>query len=338
MNTAIAEKQAAAAPATSAKSAKDIYRAFSRTEPSLPIFSRDWWLDATAGEKAWDAAVVVRGNKVMAAMPYVIGRRYGMTVISQPALTQKHGPWIRPSDSRPATRLALEKEMMQALIDQLPPFDHFSQNWHYECTNWLPFSWNGFRQTTRYTYVVSNLGQEEKMWAALEDNTRNNCKKASKRHRLRLRDDLPLEVFLALNRMTYERQRLPVPYGDGLVRRIVEACQEHRCGRLLIAEDPDGRLHSGLYYVWDQFSAYGLMAGSDPVLRNSGANSLCHWEALKHASGVTRRFDFAGSMMEPVERFFRGFGAVQLPYFNLTKTPSRLLRMRQGMLSVLGRT
>jgi hypothetical protein len=41
-----------------------------------------------------------------------------------------------------------------------------------------------------------------------------------------------------------------------------------------------------------------------------------------------------GSMLEPIERFFRGFGAVQIPYFNITKTPSRMLRLRQGMHSV----
>jgi hypothetical protein len=315
-----------------------VFRDFSAREASLPIFSRAWWLDATAGPDCWNAAVVTRGGKVCAAMPYVVRRRYGMTVIGQPALTQKLGPWFLPAQGRHSTRLAHEKEMMQALIEQLPRFDHFSQNWHYGSSNWLPFSWNGFHQTTRYTYVLGELKVEKTMWTGMEDNTRNNCKKAVGRHGLRVRDDLPLDAFLELNRMTYQRQNLNVPYTDELVRRIDAACAERGCRKFLIAEDPDGRLHSGLYFVWDENSAYGLMAGSDPVLRNSGANSLCHWEAIKYAAGVTQRFDFAGSMMEPVERFFRGFGAVQLPYFNLTKTPSRMLRMRQGLLSVLGKT
>lgn len=312
---------------------KKIYREFSSKEPTLPIFSRDWWLDATVGPDAWDVSLITKADQVVAAMPYVMRRRYGFKVINQPALTQKHGPWLRDNDGRHATRLAHEKELMSELIAQLPTFDHFTQNWHYGRTNWLPFAWTGFHQTTRYTYVVAELGANEAMWDRLEDNVRNHCKKAVDRFGLRIRDDLPLDAFLALNRMTYERQNISVPYDDGLVRRIDAACSKRGCRKVLIAEDAQGRHHSGLYFVWDESSAYGLMAGSDPVLRKSGANSLCHWEAIKYAAKVTQRFDFAGSMMEPVERFFRGFGAIQIPYFNISKTPSRLLRMRQGLLS-----
>lgn len=55
-------------------------------------------------------------------------------------------------------------------------------------------------------------------------------------------------------------------------------------------------------------------------LRNSGATSLLMWEAIKFASTVSKKFDLEGSMLEPVERFFRGFGTVQKPYFTISKT------------------
>jgi hypothetical protein len=314
---------------------KEFYREFSQKESSLPIFSRDWWLDAAAGPDAWDVTMVRKGDHVLAAMPYVMRRRFGLKVLTQPALTQKLGPWIRPIEGKPSHRLATEKELMQALIDQLPVFDHFIQNWHYGRTNWLPFSWKGFQQSTRYTYVVTGITDTEQVWARMEDNVRNHCKKAVSRFKLEVRDDLPLDTFLELNRLTYRRQGLAVPYSDDFVRRLDEACAQRGCRRLLTAIDPEGRRHAGLYYVWDENSAYGLMAGADPALRNSGANSLCHWEAMKHAAQVTQQFDFAGSMLEPVERFFRGFGAIQLPYFKITKTPSRLLRVREGLLFVM---
>src|SRR5919106_2186938 len=62
-----------------------------------------------------------------------------------------------------------------------------------------------------------------------------------------------------------------------------------------------------------------LMGGSDPRLRTSGAMSLLMWEAIKFAGQVARRFDFEGSMLQPVERFFRAFGARQVPYARLTR-------------------
>ena len=67
------------------------------------------------------------------------------------------------------------------------------------------------------------------------------------------------------------------------------------------------------------------MGGGNPTLRNSGATSLCMWEAIKLASTVTKVFDFEGSMIEPIERFFRGFGAMQKPYFAITHKPSKVL-------------
>jgi len=76
------------------------------------------------------------------------------------------------------------------------------------------------------------------------------------------------------------------------------------------------------------------MGGADSELRNSGATSLCMWEAIKHAATVTKRFDFEVSMIEPIERFFRAFGAILMPYFRITKTPSRLLRARQALSSL----
>jgi lipid II:glycine glycyltransferase (peptidoglycan interpeptide bridge formation enzyme) len=316
-------------------SAKEIYREFSRNEPSLPIFSRDWWLDAAAGPDAWSAVLVQRGEQVIAAMPYVLRKRYGMTALSQPALTPRLGPWLRASDANSAKRLADEKDLMQALIDQLPAFDYFNQNWHYGYTNWLPFSWKGFQQTTYYTYVTMELGDTEKVWSRFEKNIRVHCKKASSRFNLTIRDDLSFDDFLALNRMTYQRQGMEMPYAESMVRRLDEACAKHNCRKFFIAIDPDGRHHAGSYMVWDENSAYGMMNGSNPALRNSQATSLCFWEAIKFSSQVSDRFDFAGSMMEPVERFFRAFGTTQIPYFNISKTPSRLLRMRQGLLSVM---
>ena len=61
-----------------------------------------------------------------------------------------------------------------------------------------------------------------------------------------------------------------------------------------------------------------MIGGSDPKFKNSGANSLLIWRAIEDSSKHTDAFDFEGSMMEPVERFFRGFGGEPVPYFQLT--------------------
>jgi hypothetical protein len=316
---------------------KDEYRAFCRQERSLHLFARDWWLDAAVGPDGWDVALVKQEASIVAAMPYVLRRRYGMKIVTQPALTPVLGPWLRQLEGKPAARLSTEKEYMQALIDQLPPFDHFAQTWHPGIENWQPFFWKGFRQTTYYTYILPDLSDVDRLWAGLDGKVRRAIARAEKECRLQVRDDLPLAVLLALSRKTFERQGMRPPYSDEFVSRLDAACRERNCSRLLVAVDPDGVPYAGYYFVWDEHSAYGLVGGADPAYRHSAASTYCLWATIRNASGLTRQYNFAGSMIEPVEAFLRSFGGRHVPYFHVSKTPSRLLTMRQGMRSLMGR-
>lgn len=302
------------------------YRALCAEESSIPLFSQAWWLDATAGPGGWDVALVEKGGAIVASMPYVSRKRYGLTILGQPNLSQTLGPWLRETGSKLSTRLAQEKDWLQELIGQIPPFAHFIQNWQWQLTNWLPFYWAGFSQTTRYTYILHDLTDDQRLWQGFQENIRREIKKAGNRFNLQVRDDLSVDDFLVLNRMTFSRQGMDLPYTEAFVHSLDQACAARQARKILIAEDDQGRRHAGVYIVWDQNSAYYLMGGGDPELRNSGATSLCMWEAIKFAATVTQRFDFEGSMIEPVEKFFRAFGAQQTPYFSVRKTPSHILK------------
>ncbi len=298
------------------------------------LFQQPWWLDAVAPNQ-WDEVTVKRGGEIVARLPYVIKKRKGLTILSMPQLTQTLGPWLRPSKAKYAKQLSEQKDLMTELIQKLPRFDYFFQNFHYSITNWLPFYWQGFEQTTRYTYVLENLSDSQKMWDGMLPKIRTDIKKAQNRFGLGIRTDLGVDAFLDMNELTFTRQGMKLPYSRDFVRRLDHACETHNARRVFFAQDKDSRIHAAVYTVWDENSAYYLMGGSDPDMRNSGANSLCMWEAIKFASTVTKKFDFEGSMIEPVERFFRAFGAKQIPYFHITKTNSRLLRLRSCIKSLI---
>ena len=288
------------------------------------IFTQPWWLNAVAPGQ-WKEILITKGDRLIARMPYVLNKRWGYKFISMPLLTQHLGPWLHLSAEKYANRLAEEKEIINELIDKLPRFDYFRQRFHYSVTNWLPFYWRGFSQTTHYTYVVESLSDLEKTWQSFRENTRREIRKAKKR--VVIRDDLDIDQFLNINELSFRRQGIKLPYTRELVYCLDSACQQHDARKMFFAEDAEGRIHAAAYLVWDSNCAYYLMGGVDPELRNSGAMSLLMWEAIKFAAKVTQQFDFEGSMIEPVERFFRSFGAVQKPYFQITKVNSLLLRL-----------
>jgi hypothetical protein len=300
------------------------------------IFRQPWWLNAVA-PGAWDEVRVTRGDELAARMPFVRAKRAGMTSLVMPPLTQTLGPWLRRTEAKYATRLANEKDLMTKLIEKLPHHDRFSQSFHFSITNWLPFYWQGFSQTTRYTYRLEDLTDTEKLWSGFAENVRRAVRKAEKA--VKTRSDLEVEEFIKLNDLTFSRQGMRSPYSPDLVRRIDAACAERNARKIFFAEDASGRIHAAVYIIWDGESAYNLMLGSDPEVRGSGASTLVMWEAIKFAATVTGSFDFEGSMIESVERSFRSYGARQIPYFHISRVSRRMRLLRAGVeLFKSGRT
>lgn len=295
------------------------------TDAANSVFEQPWWLDAVAPGR-WYEARVVRGGELAARMPFVVGPGRLFTSIVMPPLTQALGPWLRPSSAKYHNQLAEQKELMEELIVQLPRVDSFYHHLSPRITNWLPFHWAGFRQTTRYTYRIPNLSDLDAVWVDLRENIRREIRKARKL--VAVRDDLSLERFIQVNRMTFERQGMELPYDPELVRRVDSACAARGVRRMLVAEDSSGRIHAAVYIVWDSDLAYYILGGADPELRTSGAHSLLMWEAIQFASTVTRGFDFKGTMLESIERFFRAFGARQVPFHQLTRFSPRMQAVR----------
>jgi len=311
-------------------SAKERYRELCNTEPSIPIFSKNWWLDAACGKDNWDVVVFEnKGNDIIAALPYyAIKSRYGFKKIIIPKLTQTMGPWLKyPPNQKYANRLSFEKKVMNALINTLPKFDTFSQNFHYSINNWLPFYWHGFKQTTRYTYVIENLNDLEEVESRFKGNMRNKIRKAQKL--VRIVTDETVDTFYKINKLTFDRQQISIPYSLEFLKRQDKALQEHNARKIFFAVDNNDKVHSALYLIWDSMSSYVHMVGEDPNIRQSGAGIFLILEALRFTSCELRldRFDFEGSMIESVEEVRRSCGGVQKPYFHITKVNSRLLKL-----------
>jgi hypothetical protein len=286
---------------------------------SYNLFQERWWLDAVApGE--WDEVVVKRGTEVAARLPFLRRRHFRRTWLMQPKLTPYLGPWLRPTSAKLPNRLAETKQLMTELIDALPPFDLFRQCFAPEVAYWLPFCWRGFQQTTRYTYRLADLKDLDSIWTGFRHNIRIEIRKA--KQPLTICDDLGLDCFTRVWALTFERQGSRLPISKQVIERLDDACEKRGCRKMFFAKDKNGNVHATAYLVWNKKCAYYLMGGGDPQLRNSGAGSLVLWEAIKFAATVSDQFDFEGSMIESIERFFRAFGGTPIPYFTIQKLSS----------------
>lgn len=263
-----------------------------------------------------------KGGAVVARLPFTIRRRWGLTILGQPPLTQTLGPWIRPPEGDPAHRLTVELELIEELLRRLPGFDLHHQSLWPGLGSWLPFYWRGYTATPRYSYRLEDIGDLDRVWAGLRQNIRRAVRKASSRYEVV--DDHPLGTFLALNSGTFRRQGMEPPYDDRLIERVDAALAEHGGRRVLFAVDASGVAQAALYLAFDSRSAYYLMGGHSDAARDSGAPSLLMWEAIRLASTVAPIFDFEGSMLQGVERHFRSFGGRPTQFLTVRRASRRL--------------
>jgi hypothetical protein len=307
------------APVGESEKLPSTYDELVKRSPQGSIFTDRWWLDAVA-PGMYEILEIRKGDGIQAAWPIVYRESDGDRHIYMPALTQKLGILFAPFKANPIEEQSKKQKLATELMEQLGETASFHQNFHETFTDWLPFYWRGYVQTTRYSYVLEDISDPSVLWNNVRQKAKTEIRKAQKVG-IQIRDDLDLEQFTGIIHKTFARQnRSPLGSND-LVSRLDAACSKNAGRKIFAGVDSQGRVHAAVYMTWSGNTAYTLMGGGDPELRQSNAYRLVCWEAMIFARSIARRFDFVGSILPQVEPVFRGLGAKQVPYFSISKVP-----------------
>lgn len=279
------------------------------------VFEQPWWLDIVApGE--WGEVTVKEGDETVARLPYVLQKGR----ITLPPLTQTLGPWIKPEyrQFQPGnTQLSKQKELIAALLGQLPRHKSFHVTFDSANEYILPYRWLGYRYEPEFSYRLTDLCDTDALYAALNKTAKKNIKAA--RNKTTLVEQPTAKMLMDLLDKTFGAQGRKWPHDRDLTRRIIEKSVENGHGKLLVAQDGEGNLHSGAFLLYDEKVCYYLLGGSDSAFRSSGAQSLVLWESIRFASTVSKTFDFEGSNVEGIENFFRQFGGSRVTNYCVIK-------------------
>ncbi|MBP3673091.1 MAG: GNAT family N-acetyltransferase [Oscillospiraceae bacterium] len=274
------------------------------------LFEQPWWLDTVAPGQWEEALVTDDHGAVVARMPYVkAGNR-----IVMPPQTQNLGIWMAPEIRKD---YAAQKNAINEIFGRFAGCKSVLHTLSPANSYILPFRWLGYRMEPRFTYRLTDLSDCEKLHGSFAKNCKRHIKSAQKK--LLLRDQTDVDMLWRMLDKTFEAQKRKNPMSKDLVYRIVETCEKLGHGKYMEARDEEGNVHSCAYYVYDEEVCYYLFGASDADFRSSGAQSLILWEGIKFASEHSKVFDFEGSMIEGIENFFRQFGGVCTPYYEVRK-------------------
>jgi lipid II:glycine glycyltransferase (peptidoglycan interpeptide bridge formation enzyme) len=179
-----------------------------------------------------------------------------------------------------------------------------------------PFIWKKFKVVPSYTYLLDLTITEKDLLMRMSNERRKNITKGIK-DGLIVKQTTDYRLIKSLVMKTFSRQneKLDLDYLNKILLEFAD-----RTNSFAYATYNDNIPIACSFCLYDEHKAYYLLGGYDSESKHHGAGTMAMWEAIKHDKDLGLKcFDFEGSKIPHIERYFRGFGGHLTPYYQIIK-------------------
>jgi predicted N-acyltransferase len=279
------------------------------------VFNSVGWLQIY-GEGVTVYGLYNLNDELIGAFNVFNAKKVGLSYYIVPPFSPSNGLFFINPAVNAASRNSFEKELHTAiagLFKQLKGFLKISA-FPVGISDMQVYYWNGFKVTPNYTYRLALNGSEDDLFASLSSEKRKSIRKAGKDGlQVSLTTDMKVVRELILKTFTRKNKKLNETLLDKILFGFANATNS-----FAYVAQADGSNIACTFCVTDKDTCYYLFGGYDEKNRHHGAGPACMWNAILHAKskGITV-FDFEGSMLPEVEKYFREFGGVQHAYYSI---------------------
>lgn len=245
-------------------------------------------------------------------------RTLGAGLVRDPVLAPQCGPFFKIEARNPVAAMEAQRDILEAMAEYLGARSNafVTVSLSKDVRDTLPFVWRKFKVVPRYTYLVDLAQSPDEILRGMSTTRRHNVAKAVKDGvTVRLSSDA--DAAGELIRASFERNGVPgaIPDAMAVVQRFSGGSSSYTC----TAYHEDAPI-STVFILHDRHTAYYLLGGYRADQKHQGAGALAMKTAIDHAQELgLQTFDFEGSMIPTIERYFRGFGGRLTPYFTVNK-------------------
>jgi lipid II:glycine glycyltransferase (peptidoglycan interpeptide bridge formation enzyme) len=178
------------------------------------------------------------------------------------------------------------------------------------------FTWKNMEVKVKYTYHIDLNNTEETLLANLSSEKRKSLNKA-KTDNLRIERSNDMKQVKEVVMKTFSRKQIArnIHYFEEILFNF--ANEGNSFAYLAYQED---KAIAASFCVHDKNTAYYLFGGYDAEQKHHGAGVSCMWQSILKAKQMgLKTFDFEGSMIPEVEKYFREFGGTLVPYYHVGK-------------------
>jgi len=294
---------------------KEKYKAFCKSINYLPIFYDPAWWNLLSPH--WE---VLHYNyaDLDYFIPYIIEKKMGFSLLRNPHLTPYSGIIydlevdVNEVDLVAACALGISllPKASELALDCFP----------------LTFPSAAFSEQ-KITHLL-DITDKESLYGNFKQSLKRQIKKAERQ--LSIDTSTDMSTLFSLNEASLKRQQSAQQFDTKLAQKLFDHSIAKNSGQLYYSKDEQGNIHAGLWVVYDRKKMYYLMGGSNPDFLGSGAMGLLLWTAIQSCITLgLAQFDFEGSSVQGIARFFKTFGPTEVKYPVITKPTNKLLNVLQ---------
>ena len=271
---------------------------------SLP-YAYSWYLDAVCSK--WMALII---GEYECVMPLPIGRKWGILYVYQPLFCQQLGAFYRRRS---------DAILMQLITATIRKFVFVNLNLNYD-NQVASLSANAL--TKKKNLILTLSGKHSAIQKEYSENTLRNIKKGQKAGLVfeegKTKDFASFTDFYIKN--TAAKDKAFKSRHIMSLHKLTQQFSMHGCGKLYVVKNADAQICAGVIVVESGDRIIHLLPAANEYARQNGAMHYLVDAVLAHYAGSDKIYDFEGSSVDSIARFYEGFGAEPQPFYMLSKS------------------
>jgi len=257
-----------------------------------------------------------KSDSLIGSFNIYIGNKLGQSYIITPPYSTDIGLWYEDLTETTFQKNKLRKNIVECVVQYLKNQKVLFTEivLPISVTDIQPFQWSNFETSVKYTYLVDLNQSEETLLQNMSPERRKNIKDGIKNIEVEKCKD----YSFTLEKIILSLEANDAKFNSDIVNKIILQFPQndnHICYNTFT----NNELTSTHFIVKDGGSANYLFGWSDKKA-SSSAGTFGLWNCMLEAKALgVKTFNFAGSGIPSIEKYFRGFGGILTPAFSVKR-------------------
>jgi lipid II:glycine glycyltransferase (peptidoglycan interpeptide bridge formation enzyme) len=291
---------------------------FEVAESSIGVFASKKWLSIYENNLSI-IGIYKDEHQLIGGFYYLNTKKYGFKFIKLPPYTPHCGLFFNTESKNVASRNNFSKEIMSDICS------YFSKQnsaltvlaFPYSIIDFQPFIWDKYKVIPNYTYQINLKKSFDDIKSNFDSKNRNAINKAIKEGIVIKENSLSNVELFKFFKDSLHNSKANVYENE--LKNIFLNFSDHT-NSFSFSAYYNNELVGSVFCVFDKNTCYYLLGGVNKKSGIQGINNLLVQHCIEKAQQLgCSTFDFEGSMLKGVEKFFRGFGPDLIPYYTVNK-------------------